>query len=170
MMHVGDSYEKDIIGAMSANMNYIWLNHNNEKKDDIKIEQIIKSFSELPQALNKFRWNMSNENNEKFEKLEKQIGTLKFVVLIMAVALIYNSAVKTGMFGDYRITANTLAIKKIIIKGNNNENLGVLSVNEDNQVNIVLTDRKNQINIEPGNIKFLEINDSIDQVILSLPK
>ena len=55
----------------------------------------------------------------------------------MAVALIYNSAVKTGMFGDYRITANTLAIKKIIIKGNNNENLGVLSVNEDNQVNIV---------------------------------
>ena len=113
---------------------------------------------------------MSNENNEKFEKLEKQIGTLKFVVLIMAVALIYNSAVKTGMFGDYRITANTLAIKKIIIKGNNNENLGVLSVNEDNQVNIVLTDRKNQINIEPGNIKFLEINDSIDQVILSIPK
>ena len=113
---------------------------------------------------------MSNENNEKFEKLEKQIGTLKFVVLIMAVALIYNSAVKTGMFGDYRITANTLAIKKIIIKGNNNENLGVLSVNEDNQVNIVLTDRKNQINIEPGNIKFLEINDSIDQVILSVPK
>ena len=113
---------------------------------------------------------MSNENNEKFEKLEKQIGTLKFVVLIMAVALIYNSAVKTGMFGDYRITANTLAIKKIIIKGNNNENLGVLSVNEDNLVNIVLTDRKNQINIEPGNIKFLEINDSIDQVILSLPK
>ena len=113
---------------------------------------------------------MSNENNEKFEKLEKQIGTLKFVVLIMAVALIYNSAVKTGMFGDYRITANTLAIKKIIIKGNNNENLGVLSVNEDNQVNIVLTDRTNQINIEPSNIKFLEINDSIDQVILSLPK
>ena len=29
---------------------------------------------------------MSNENNEKFEKLEKQIGTLKFVVLIMAAA------------------------------------------------------------------------------------
>ena len=88
---------------------------------------------------------MSNENNEKFEKLEKQIGTLKFVVLIMAAALIYNSAVKTGMLGDYRITANTLAIKKIIIKGNNNENLGVLSVNENNQVSIVLTDRENQI-------------------------
>ena len=54
-------------------------------------------------------------NDEKFEKLEKQIGTLKFVVLIMAAALIYNSAMKTGMFGDYRITANTLAVKKIIL-------------------------------------------------------
>ena len=55
IVHVGDSYEKDIIGAMSVNMNYIWLNHNNEKKGDIKIEQIIKSFSELPQAINEFR-------------------------------------------------------------------------------------------------------------------
>ena len=27
-------------------------------------------------------------NSDKFEKLEKQIGTLKFVVLIMAAALI----------------------------------------------------------------------------------
>ena len=113
---------------------------------------------------------MSNENNEKFEKLEKQIGTLKFVVLIMAAALIYNSAVKTGMLGDYRITANTLAIKKIIIKGNNNENLGILSVNENNQVSIVLTDRENQISIKPNNIKFIEINDSVDQVILNIPK
>ena len=88
----------------------------------------------------------------------------------MAAALIYNSAVKTGMLGDYRITANTLAIKTIIIKGNNNENLGVLSVNENNQVSIVLTDKENQINIKPSNIKFLEINDSIDQVILKIPK
>ena len=74
------------------------------------------------------------------------------------------------MLGDYRITANTLAIKTIIIKGNNNENLGVLSVNENNQVSIVLTDKENQINIKPSNIKFLEINDSIDQVILKIPK
>ena len=55
LLHVGDSYEKDIIGAMSVNMNYIWLNHNNEKKSDVKVEQIIKSFSELPQALKKLR-------------------------------------------------------------------------------------------------------------------
>jgi hypothetical protein len=38
-------------------------------------------------------------NNEKFEKLEKQIGTLKFVILIMAVALIYNSAKKNWHVG-----------------------------------------------------------------------
>ena len=88
----------------------------------------------------------------------------------MAGALIYKSGVKTCMLGYYISTANTLAIKTIIIKGNNNENLGVLSVNENNQVSIVLTDKENQINIKPSNIKFLEINDSIDQVILKIPK
>ena len=41
-----------------------------------------------------------DNDNEKFEKLEKQIGTLKFVVLIMAAALIYNSAMKTGISLD----------------------------------------------------------------------
>lgn len=55
IVHVGDSYEKDIIGAMSVNMNYIWLNHSNENKDDIKVEQTIKSFSEIPQVLKKLR-------------------------------------------------------------------------------------------------------------------
>ena len=55
---------------------------------------------------------MKDNNEEKFEKLEKQIGTLKFVILIMAAALIYNSAIKTGMLGDYKITANTIAAKK----------------------------------------------------------
>ena len=55
IVHVGDSYEKDIIGAMSVNMNYIWLNHSNKNKDDIKIEQTIKSFSEISQVLKKLR-------------------------------------------------------------------------------------------------------------------
>ena len=55
-------------------------------------------------------------NSDKFE-IRKQIGTLKFVILIMAAALIYNSAMKTGMFGDYRITAHTIAAKKILLKG-----------------------------------------------------
>ena len=111
-----------------------------------------------------------DNDNEKFEKLEKQIGTLKFVVLIMAAALIYNSAMKTGMFGDYRITANTLAVKSIILKGINNENLGTLGVDENNQVSIILTNKNSQIDIKPNNIKFIEINDSIDKIILSIPK
>jgi len=109
-------------------------------------------------------------NDEKFEKLEKQIGTLKFVVLIMAAALIYNSAMKTGMFGDYRITAKTIAVKNIILKGDNNENLGTLGVDENNQVSIILTGKNSQINIKPSDIKFLEINDSVDKIILSIPK
>ena len=112
----------------------------------------------------------NDKNNEKFEKLEKQIGTLKFVILIMAAALIYNSAMKTGMFGDYRITANTLAVKKIILKGNNNENLGTLGIDENNQISIILTEKNSQINIKPSNIQFLEINDSVDKIILSIPK
>ncbi len=109
-------------------------------------------------------------NNEKFEKLEKQIGTLKFVVLIMAAALIYDSAMKIGIFADYKITANTISAKKILLKGKSGENLGVLSVDENNLVSIVLTGKNNKINIHPEKIKFLEINDSEDKVILSLPK
>ena len=88
----------------------------------------------------------------------------------MAAALIYNSAMKTGMFGDYRITANTLAVKSIILKGINNENLGTLGVDENNQVSIILTNKNSQIDIKPNNIKFIEINDSIDKIILSIPK
>jgi hypothetical protein len=109
-------------------------------------------------------------NDEKFEKLEKQIGTLKFVVLIMAAALIYNSAIKTGIFGDYRITAKTLAVKNIILKGDNNENLGMLGVDENNQVSITLTNKNSQIKLNPSDIKFLEINDSVDKIIFSIPK
>ena len=109
-------------------------------------------------------------NSDKFEKLEKQIGTLKFVVLIMAAALIYNSAMKTGMFGDYRITAHTIAAKKILLKGDNNKNLGTINVDENNQVSIILLNEDSQININPQNIKFLEINDSVDKITFSIPK
>jgi len=108
-------------------------------------------------------------NNEKFEKLEKQIGTLKFVILIMAVALIYNSAKKTGMLGDYKITANTIAVKSILLKGDNNKNLGKISV-DDNEVSITLSNKNNQLNISPEKIKFLEINDAVDKIIFTIPK
>ena len=51
MVHIGDNYEKDIVGAMTANINYIWLNHNNEHKKDVDKKNIIKSFLQVPQAL-----------------------------------------------------------------------------------------------------------------------
>lgn len=53
MVHVGDSYEKDIIGAMSLNMNYIWINHNNLIKDNIESRYVINSFDEIMNVLEK---------------------------------------------------------------------------------------------------------------------
>ncbi|MBT7542707.1 MAG: hypothetical protein HN613_01390 [Gammaproteobacteria bacterium] len=109
-------------------------------------------------------------NNEDYEKLEKQVGTLKFVVLIMAAALIYNSAIKTGMLGEYKITASTIAAQTILLKGNNNTNLGKISVDKDNKISITLSSEKNQIIIDPSKIELIEINDSIDSVILKIPR
>jgi len=111
-----------------------------------------------------------SDNSEKFENLEKQIGTLKFVVLIMAVALIYNSAMKTGMFGEYRITANTIVAKKILLKGEQNQNLGNISVDENNKISFILSNKDNQLSIQPDNIKFLENTDSVDRIILKIPR
>ena len=109
------------------------------------------------------------ENNEEnYEKLVKQIGTLKFIVLIMAVALIFDSAKKIGIFGDYNIIANSVSSKVIFLKGNDNKNYGKLSV-EDNKVSITLLDEKNQIIVNPDNIQFLELNDSTDRLILKIP-
>ena len=51
MVHIGDNYEKDIVGAMTANMNYIWLNHNNDYKKDVDKKNIIKYFLQVPEAL-----------------------------------------------------------------------------------------------------------------------
>mgnify|MGYP001391734771 CR=1 FL=1 len=51
MLHIGDSYEKDIIGAKSVKMNYIWLNYNGDFKKDIDKKNIIKSISQIPEAI-----------------------------------------------------------------------------------------------------------------------
>jgi len=51
IVHVGDSYEKDILGAISSNMNYIWLNNKDETNHNLENKNIIKSLSELPTAL-----------------------------------------------------------------------------------------------------------------------
>ena len=51
ILHVGDSYEKDIIGAMSVNMSYLWVNHNNDIEKNIDKKNIIKSILQIPVAL-----------------------------------------------------------------------------------------------------------------------
>ena len=51
ILHVGDSYEKDIIGAMSVNMSYLWINHNNDIKKNIDKKNIIKSILQIPVSL-----------------------------------------------------------------------------------------------------------------------
>ena len=55
IIHVGDSYEKDIIGAISVNMNYIWINHNNEPEKKANKKYIIKNFNEITEVLEKFK-------------------------------------------------------------------------------------------------------------------
>ena len=54
MVHIGDSYDKDIIGAKSINMNYIWLNHKKNEYLDIEKNNIIHSISEAPKLL--YKW------------------------------------------------------------------------------------------------------------------
>ena len=110
-----------------------------------------------------------NNNDENYEKLVKQIGTLKFVILIIAVALIFDSAKRIGLFGDYNITANSVSANTILLKGKDNKSYGKLSV-EENSVSIFLLNDENQININPSNIEFLEIDDSTDKLILKIPK
>ena len=68
-----------------------------------------------------------NNNDENYEKLVKQIGTLKFVILIMAVALIFDSAKRIGLFGDYNITANSVSANTILLKGKDNKSYGKLT-------------------------------------------
>jgi len=110
-----------------------------------------------------------NNNDENYEKLVKQIGTLKFVILIMAVALIFDSAKRIGIFGNYNITANTLSANTILLKGKDNKSYGTLIVDE-NSVSITLLDNENQININPNNIEFIKIDDYTDKIILKIPK
>ena len=45
------SFEKDIIGAKSANMNYIWLKNENNEDFDISASKLISSITEVPELL-----------------------------------------------------------------------------------------------------------------------
>ena len=50
------------------------------------------------------------------------------------------------------------------------QNLGTINVDENNQASPILLNEDSQININPQNIKFLEINDSVDKITFSIPK
>lgn len=52
LLHVGDSLETDIIGAMKSGIKYVWLNRKYVKNDlGLKINYEITSLSELPKIL-----------------------------------------------------------------------------------------------------------------------
>lgn len=52
LLHVGDSLETDIVGAMKTGIKYVWLNRKHVKNDlGLKINYEITSLSELPKIL-----------------------------------------------------------------------------------------------------------------------
>jgi len=53
MIHVGDSYDKDIIGAKSVNMNYIWINHNDTIEKKVNEKYVVRNFFEIRKLLDK---------------------------------------------------------------------------------------------------------------------
>jgi len=53
MIHIGDSYDKDIIGAKSVNMNYIWINHNDTIEKKVNEKYAVRNFFEIRKLLDK---------------------------------------------------------------------------------------------------------------------
>ena len=53
MIHVGDSYDKDIVGAKSVNMNYIWINHNDVIENNANEKYTVRNFFEIEKILEK---------------------------------------------------------------------------------------------------------------------
>jgi putative hydrolase of the HAD superfamily len=52
LLHVGDSLETDVIGAMKIGIKYVWLNRKHMKNDlGLEINYEITSLSELPEIL-----------------------------------------------------------------------------------------------------------------------
>ena len=52
IIHIGDSYEKDIMGAKSVNMNYIWINHNDIIENNVIEKYTLRNFSEVEKIIN----------------------------------------------------------------------------------------------------------------------
>lgn len=53
MIHIGDSYDKDVMGAKSVNINYIWINHDDIIENDANEKYTVRNFSEIEKILDK---------------------------------------------------------------------------------------------------------------------
>ena len=51
MIHIGDSFDKDIMGAKSVNINYIWINHNEIIENNVNEKYTVRKFSEIEKIL-----------------------------------------------------------------------------------------------------------------------
>ena len=51
MIHIGDSYDKDVMGAKSVNINYIWINHDEIIENDANEKYTVRNFSEIEKIL-----------------------------------------------------------------------------------------------------------------------
>ena len=52
IIHIGDSFDKDIMGAKSVNMNYIWINHNDIIENNVNEKYTVNNFSKVEKILN----------------------------------------------------------------------------------------------------------------------
>ena len=50
---IGDSYDKDVMGAKSVNINYIWINHDDIIENDANEKYTVRNFSEIEKILDK---------------------------------------------------------------------------------------------------------------------
>ena len=110
---------------------------------------------------------MNTEDNLHLSKIERQVGTLKLAVLILGAALIFNSANKSGLLGEYKFVADKIEVKKIILK-NSREVVGKIYYDELIGTVIELENNNQLISINPNNIKFLEKTDIDDKVLKTI--
>ena len=51
MIHIGDSFDKDVMGAKSVNINYIWINHDDIIENDANEKYTVRNFTEIENLL-----------------------------------------------------------------------------------------------------------------------
>ena len=96
---------------------------------------------------------MNTEDNLHLSKIERQVGTLKLAVLILGAALIYNSANKSGLLGEYKFVADKIEVKKIILK-NSREVVGKIYYDE-----LIGTVNESALGSDDGTLFVKDIQD-----------